>query len=275
MDEKQNILVVTAHPDDEVFVSGTICLCVDKKLSVSLICATEGEGGSRDLLPNGAESRLGEIRREELRLSASMLGISKVHFLGQPDTERPDIAGTGAWDESEVTNLLARIIRGCNPELILTHGPLGGYGHAAHRLVHRCVMAAIEAISFSGSIFSFCGKVDGAFFSWHFDQPSDVSVDVRGFLKRRAASLGYHQTQISYFVQPAFPRTIRKLASAAFGYAFSVTAAGRKRVPIGSPRRFFQKFPTEGLVLQKAPNDGRPHFFLEYFANDHRVRISR
>src|ERR1700758_4751623 len=105
MDEKQNILVVTAHPDDEVFASGTICLCVDKKLSVSLICATDGEGGSRDLLPNGTESRLGEIRRAELRLSASMLGISKVHFLGQPDNERPDIAGIGAWDESEMTDL--------------------------------------------------------------------------------------------------------------------------------------------------------------------------
>ena len=275
MDEKQNILVVTAHPDDEVFVSGTICLCVEKKLSVGLLCATDGEGGSVDLLPNETKSRLGEIRRQELRLSASMLGISKVHFLGQPDSESPDTTGGGAWDELDVTDRLAELIRECNPELILTHGPLGGYGHRAHRLVYRCVMAATQAIPFSGSIFSFCGKVDGAFFSWHFDQRSDVWVDARSFLNRRAASLGYHQTQISYFVQPHFPRSIRKLASAAFGYAFSFTAAGRKRVPIGTARRFFQKFPTEGLALQKGPNGGRPHFFLEYFAHDHRVRINR
>ena len=275
MDEKCDILVVTAHPDDEVFVSGTICLCVEKGLSAALLCATDGEGGSLDLLPGEPKSRLGDIRRQELRLSASMLGISKVHFLSQPDSEDPDAAGDGAWDQSCVTDRLAEMIRECRPQLILTHGPLGGYGHRAHRLVYRCVMAATQAISFSGSIFSFCGKVDGALFSWHFDQPSDVSIDARSFLSRRAASLGYHQTQISYFVQPHFPRSLRKLVSAAFGYTFSFTAAGRKRVPIGSARRFFQKFPTEGLALQKAPNGGRPHFFLEYFANDNRVRIDR
>ena len=275
MDEKQNILVVTAHPDDEVFVSGTICLCAEKNLSIGLLCATDGEGGSVDLLPNETKSRLGEIRRQELQLSASMLGISKVNFLGQPDSENPESAGKGAWDEPGVIGRLAEMIRECDPELILTHGPWGGYGHRAHRLVHRCVMTATQAISFSGSIFSFCGKVDGAFFSWHFDQPSDVWVDARSFLNRRAASLGYHQTQSSYFLQPYFPRSMRKFASAAFGYAFSFTAAGRKRVPIGSARRFFQKFPMEGLVLQKAPDGGRPHFFLEYFANDNRVRINR
>jgi LmbE family N-acetylglucosaminyl deacetylase len=275
MDEKYDILVVTAHPDDEVFVSGTICLCVEGGFSVALLCATDGEGGSLDLLPGETKSRLGEIRREELKLSASMLGISKVQFLGQPDSENPDAAGDGAWDQSGVTDCLAQMIQECSPQLILTHGPLGGYGHRAHRLVHGCVMAAAQAAAFSGSIFSFCGKVDGAFFSWHFDQPGDVWVDAGGFLDRRAASLGYHQTQISYFVQPHFPRSLRKLASAAFGYSFSFTAAGRKRVPIGNARRFFQKFPIEGLVLQKAPNGGRPHFFLEYFANDHRVRLNR
>jgi LmbE family N-acetylglucosaminyl deacetylase len=239
------------------------------------VCATDGEGGSLDLLPGESGPRLGEIRRQELRLSASMLGVSEVYFLGLPDSERPDSAGEGAWDQCCVTDRLAKMIQECNPQLILTHGPAGGYGHRAHRLVNRCVMAAAHATSFVGSVFSFCGKVERAFFSWHFDQPSDIRVDVRGFLNRRAASLAYHQTQISYFVQPHFPRSIRKLVSAAFGYTFSFTAAGRKRVPIGSPTRFFRRFPAEGLALQKAPDGGRPHFFLEHFSNDHRVRINR
>jgi len=275
MGETSDILVVIAHPDDEVFASGTICLCADKGFRITIACATDGEGGSRDLFGGKSDIRLGEIRRQELMLSARVLGASQVCFLGQADSARPDVEGEGWWDQPGVIGNLGNMIRQQNPQLILTHGPEGGYGHAAHRLVYRSVAAAAQAASFGGSIFSLCGKVDGAFFSWHFDQPSDVVVDARGFLSRRAASLSYHQTQAAYFVQPHFPRSVRKLASALFGFAFAFTEAGRRRVPIATPTRFFRKFPTEGLVLQKAPPAGRAHFFLEHYSNDDRVQINR
>jgi len=266
---------VIAHPDDEVFVSGTICICAEKGFRIAFVCATDGEGGSRDLLPATSDLGLGEVRRQELRLSAWALGASEVCFLGQADSAIPDAEGEGSWDQSSLIRTLGDVIRQHNPQLILTHGPEGGYGHPAHRLLYRCVVAAAQAVSFAGSIFSFSGKVEGAFFSWHFDQPSDVLVDARNFLPRRATSLSYHQTQVAYFVQPYFPRSLRKLASALFGFAFSFTVAGRKRLPIATPTRFFRKFPTEGLVLQKAPDAGRAHFFREHYLNDHRVQIDR
>jgi LmbE family N-acetylglucosaminyl deacetylase len=275
MRDKSDILVVIAHPDDEVFASGTICLCAEKGFRIAFVCATDGEGGSLDLLLGKPELPLGEIRRQELALSARVLGASEVFFLGQPDSALPNAEGEGSWDQPSLISSLGNIIRQQNPELILTHGPQGGYGHPAHQLLYRCVVAAAQAASFAGSIFSFSGKVEGAFFSWHFDQPSDVLVDARAFLPRRAASLSYHQTQVAYFVQPYFPRSARKFASALLGFAFSFTVAGRKRVPIATPTRFFRKFPTEGLVLQKAPEASRVHFFLEHYLNDHRVQIDR
>jgi N-acetylglucosamine malate deacetylase 2 len=267
-----DVLVITAHPDDEVFVSGTICLCAEKGFSITLVCATDGERGSCELLFGKSNLGLGEIRRRELTLSAHVLGASEVCFLSQADIATPDVAGERSWDQPTLIRTLGHIIRQCDPKLILTRGPVGGYGHPAHRLVHSCVMTAAGEISFAGSIFSFCGQVEGAFFSWHFDQPSDVLIDARDFLHCRAASLSYHQTQISYFVQPHFPRTVRKFASALFGFAFAFTVDGRKRVPIETPTRFFRKFPVEGLVLQRAPNSSRPHLFLEHYVNDHRVR---
>jgi LmbE family N-acetylglucosaminyl deacetylase len=275
MKKKSGVLVVIAHPDDEVFVSGTLCLFAEKGFKTTLICATDGEGGSRELLYSDSTLQLGEIRRRELTLSAWALRVNEVRFLGQADIASPEAGGEGAWDRSSLISTLAYFIRQCDPELILTHGPFGGYGHPAHRLVHSCVMTAAREVSFAGSIFSFCGQVEGAFLSWHFDQPSDVLVDVRAFLRRRAASLSYHQTQVSFFVQPDFPLTVRKFASALFGYAFAFTEAGRKRVPIATPKRFFERFPTEGLVLQKSPDGGRLHFFLENFANAVQVQINR
>ena len=52
----RDILVVIAHPDDEVFASGTICLCAERGFRISIACATDGEGGSGDGRPDGAAS---------------------------------------------------------------------------------------------------------------------------------------------------------------------------------------------------------------------------
>ncbi|MGA7713412.1 MAG: PIG-L deacetylase family protein [Rhizomicrobium sp.] len=271
--KKRDVLVVIAHPDDEIFASGTICLCAEKGFRINVICATDGEGGSR--LHNISAHELAELRRRELICSARALGASEVLFLGQADIAGSDGEGQGSWDQSKLIATLASIIRQNDPRLILTHGPLGGYGHPAHRLVHSSVMAAARAASYSGSIFSFAGRVRRAFFSWHFDQPSDILIDARGFLERRVASLSCHQSQLSYFLQPYFPRTVRKFSSALFGLVFAFTEAGRKRVPIATPKRFFDKLPIEGLVLQKSTDAARPNFFQEHCLNDNRVQIVR
>src|SRR5580692_2145507 len=99
MGEKSDILVVIAHPDDEVFASGTICLCAEKGFRIAVVCATDGEGGSRDLLIATSDLALGEVRRQELMLSAWALGASEVRFLGQADSAIPDAEGEGSWDQ--------------------------------------------------------------------------------------------------------------------------------------------------------------------------------
>src|SRR5882757_6363657 len=111
MPETCDILVVIAHPDDEVFVSGTICLCAEKGFTIALVCATDGEGGSRDLLMGKSHVRLGEIRRHELTLSAWILGAREVCFLGQADIAAPEAAGEGSWCQPGLVSTLGEIIR--------------------------------------------------------------------------------------------------------------------------------------------------------------------
>ena len=274
MINQSGILVIIAHPDDEIFVSGTICLCAEKGFNITLVCVTDGEGGSVDLLHDKRSPALAAVRRNELTLSAWVLGVSDVLFLGQADVANPDSEAAHSWDQPSLITALGRIVQERQPALILTHGPLGGYGHPAHRLVHKCVMVAAEDVSFPGCVFSFCGQISHAFFSWHFDQPSDVCIDVRRFLKIRAASLSYHQSQIDYFLQPYFPNNLKRLTSAVFGYLFIMFIVGRKRVPIGTSRRFFKKFPIEGLAWHRTQTSERPHFFDKEFNSDPRIKIN-
>jgi LmbE family N-acetylglucosaminyl deacetylase len=271
---RADVLVIIAHPDDEIFVSGTLCLLSEKFHAITLVCVTDGEGGSRELLrhlPPG--QKLGEIRRQELKLSATALGISDVVFFAAPDIPPDDWGEAASWDTAELTAALEHMVREATPALILTHGPRGGYGHPAHCEVYRCVMAAAERAAFAGSIFSFAGQVTGAFFSWRFDDRSDVLVDGRSFLRRRIASLCYHQSAIEFFLAPWFPRTLRAALSALAGFALAFAEAGRKRIPIVTPARYFRRCPIEGLVLRRS-GSATGHFFMEHYADDPRVRLA-
>lgn len=48
MPQKGSVLVVTAHPDDELFVSGTLCLLNERGYTTYLVCATDRGAGTSD-----------------------------------------------------------------------------------------------------------------------------------------------------------------------------------------------------------------------------------
>lgn len=270
-DQGCDILVVIAHPDDEVFTSGVICLCVDKGLSVKIVSITDGEGGDRRRIEDPSPQRLAEVRRKELDASARALGVSGVVRLHQADIADPE--GPGGWDIGAVNGHLAALIGDEQPSVILTHGPLGGYGNQAHKVVHRCTMTVVEKTGFDGAVYSFCGQTPKAFFSWHLDQPSDIIFDVRDVFIRRCDSLTQHYSQKDFFLQPYFPETLRKHLSAFTGYTLSTLSFGRKRIPIASAERFFERFPTEGLVRQRPAALGPSDRLVELFLNDDRVQL--
>lgn len=266
-------LVVIAHPDDEVFISGTLCLLVERGLPIEVLAVTSGEDGSKSFIQPAAGLSLAGVRRRELELSAAVLGASRVSFLDQPDVRDPLGGGLCEWDLDAISVALAARIRETKPAVVFTHGPIGGHGHKAHQAVFQCVSAAVVKADYEGSLYSFCGRTQKDFFTWHLDQKSDVLIDVRQFNVRRAVSLCYHQSQIEFFLAPRFPNTARKLVSAMIGYILGRTEYGRRRIPIGSAGRFFARVPNEGIVLQRGPRESRPHYFLENYATDKRVTI--
>jgi LmbE family N-acetylglucosaminyl deacetylase len=275
MHRKCDVLVVIAHPDDEIFVSGTICLCVERGFEVAILAVTNGEGGDDDLVNGHSAFGLGEVRRRELELSAANLGVNQVMFLDLPDMA-PDRWCDDAWNAERMVTELGTILQKTAPSVILVHGPEGGgYGHPAHKRTFQGVMAGARSAGFDGSIFSFCARPPHSYLSWYFDRSADIVVDVRGYFHRRSASLGYHQSQSNFFLKPKFPRTPRKWLSALYGVAFCWTESGRKRIPVGSQARFIRLFPAEGLALQKNQAGGQPHFFLRHFSDEARVSIGR
>ncbi len=86
---RASLLVVLAHPDDEIFHGGILAHLSERGVRVTLVCATNGEAGKPH--PSiGAVDDLGALRVEELRLSCARLGIEEPVLLGFHDSARKD-----------------------------------------------------------------------------------------------------------------------------------------------------------------------------------------
>src|SRR4051812_35492293 len=81
-----SILGSYAHPDDEQGISGTLRICLDKGYHVGLLCATRGEVGEIADPSLATPETLGEVREQELRKAAEVLGFSNVYFLDYRDS---------------------------------------------------------------------------------------------------------------------------------------------------------------------------------------------
>src|SRR3989337_253656 len=75
----KKVVCIFAHPDDEAFgPSGTIAKYADGR-EAYIICVTDGNDH------NNGTKNLSQIRKNELRNSAKILGVKKVYFLSYSD----------------------------------------------------------------------------------------------------------------------------------------------------------------------------------------------
>lgn len=146
------LLVVYAHPDDESFGNaGTIARYSDAGVAVHYACATRGECGSvaPEMLTGHAD--IAALRTAELTCAAHALGMAAVHYLGYRDSGMPGAADNQhpsalvQAPPDRVTGQIVTLIRALRPQVVLTFGPYGGYGHPDHIAIHHATFAAFAA----------------------------------------------------------------------------------------------------------------------------------
>jgi LmbE family N-acetylglucosaminyl deacetylase len=165
------ILCVTAHPDDEsVFAGGTLALLAGRGAEVGILCCTRGEGGETGDPPRTARAELGGVRSGELRCAARALGCGMVDFLPfrDPDVGPDNTLYAFAASPAEVVASLREYFARSKPDVVITHGSSGEYGHPGHRLVHQ---ACVEAARLSGIPFLYTFSAD------HADHPRKRSAN--------------------------------------------------------------------------------------------------
>jgi LmbE family N-acetylglucosaminyl deacetylase len=143
-------MAILAHPDDESLgVGATLARYASEGVKVSVVVATRGEAGRYRGYPRGHERHpgpeaLASMRERELRAAAAVLGVDELFLLGYPD-QQLDRA-----DPAEAAGRIASAIRRARPQVILTFGPDGAYGHPDHIAISQLALAGAMRASDGG-----------------------------------------------------------------------------------------------------------------------------
>jgi N-acetyl-1-D-myo-inositol-2-amino-2-deoxy-alpha-D-glucopyranoside deacetylase len=169
---RRRLLLVHAHPDDETLsTGGTIArYAAEPDTAVTLVTCTLGEQGEvipaelAELAPDRGD-QLGGYRAGELAAACEALGVRDHRYLGGIGRWRDSgmaLAGHGvraAMPErlhpralarpeafAEQVDQLVAVLEDVRPQVVVTYGPDGGYGHPDHVRAHEITAAAVRRV---------------------------------------------------------------------------------------------------------------------------------
>ncbi|KAF9476957.1 LmbE-like protein [Pholiota conissans] len=140
----KNILLVTAHPDDEaMFFAPTILNLAEK-------ASNESIGFAVVCLSNGNAEGLGETRTSELEKSFDVLGVVKSRRWIVDHPELQDNM-TADWDRIIIAKVLEPYVLDLDIDTILTFDSQGISSHPNHKSIHRGVQTLIQNLGETSS----------------------------------------------------------------------------------------------------------------------------
>ena len=156
MPARRCLMTVHAHPDDESSKgAGSVARYHAEGVHTVLVCCTGGEEG--DILNPAMDSpevreRLAEVRLEELKRAAGIIGYDEVVLLGYRDSGMPGSeanAHPGAFAAAPLEEAVGRLVaevRRTRPQVMVTYPEdQSEYPHPDHLRVHEISVLAFEA----------------------------------------------------------------------------------------------------------------------------------
>jgi LmbE family N-acetylglucosaminyl deacetylase len=139
----RTLVAVWAHADDEGPVGPVLARYAREGVQVHMIIATDGaQGAANTRVPRGPE--IAKLRAEEARCSAQALGMQPPILLGFPDGALGNYNADPAM-LFQLTQRLHEELQRLRPDVLITWGPDGGYGHPDHRIVSSIVSQLVRA----------------------------------------------------------------------------------------------------------------------------------
>ncbi len=201
-----DILVISAHPDDEtLFCGGTLARYARQGHVIYILETTRGEGGEAGEPPLTTRENLAAFREQEVREAARILGAHDIFFLPyvDPYMEINGIARRIDVPLQEFAAAIDKYVRKIGPDLIITHGSNGEYGHPQHIYTHRATRLALGDGHTQTALMTWS--------AWHTpcdrervlnpDDQADIVNDISAWHDIKVAAALCHKSQHAMFLR--------------------------------------------------------------------------
>jgi LmbE family N-acetylglucosaminyl deacetylase len=129
--EPPRLLLVVAHPDDETFGCGSLLLAAAAAgWATTVVCATRGEAGEPAPGTDLAGQTLAQLREEELREAAGLLGVARLELLDFADSGMDGESPAGslcAADPAVVTAAVRTVTADVDPDVVVSLDAADGH----------------------------------------------------------------------------------------------------------------------------------------------------
>jgi LmbE family N-acetylglucosaminyl deacetylase len=206
-----NVLVVAAHPDDEILgCGGTMTRLAREGHEVRIAILAEGMS-SRYAHREDAEKQQLQHLHAQAQQAADKVGAKELVLCKLPDNRLDTVPLLDVV--KTVEDLVARF----RPETIYTHHP--GDLNVDHGVVHRAVLTATRPMSMSGQCvrdvyaFEVPSSTEWAFQSLGPSFRPNVFVDIADSLETKIAALECYDTETRKFPHPRSAEVLRAIAT--------------------------------------------------------------
>jgi LmbE family N-acetylglucosaminyl deacetylase len=208
MAKSNNILVVAAHPDDELLgCGGTLARhCNDGDKVETLILAEGVTSRDDEREKEQHRSELTDLHKAAYR-AAEIIGAALPEFGGLPDNRMDQL------DLLDVVKLIEKAISRHAPTIIYTHH--GGDLNIDHRITHQAVMTACRPLPDSITEAIYCFETPSSTEWADASQPEfkpNHFVEITATLDVKLSALEAYNTEMRPFPHPRSPEAIAALA---------------------------------------------------------------
>ena len=134
----KNVLVIAAHPDDELLgVGGTVRKLVNEGVLVRAVILAEGITSREGLSPDEKKIQLEKLQENAME-AANIIGYESIDFCGFPDNRMDRI------DLLDVIKLVSKYVDIYQPDTIFTHHH--GDLNIDHRITCEAVLTACRPV---------------------------------------------------------------------------------------------------------------------------------
>ncbi|MCJ7656088.1 MAG: PIG-L family deacetylase [Dehalococcoidia bacterium] len=202
------ILVIAAHPDDEVLGCGaTIAKHALEGDKVCCLILGEGITSRYDQRGDASRKKLKQLK-SEAKQATQILGVKKISFRDFPDNRFDSVPLL------DIVKVVEDFVSKLQPDVIYTHH--GGDLNIDHQIVHRAVLTAARPLENCPVKEIYTFEVPSST-EWAFQQfePAfhpNVFVDITETLEIKVQALQIYESEARPFPHPRSPEALRAIA---------------------------------------------------------------